>query len=73
MPPKPLKHLIFQEGFINSLQVAATEFKKLREPKVAKPKGGYSSSTSQEFQLWLKDIKYFHGMWTIPLQGHSAG
>ena len=32
------------------------EFKKLREPKVAKFKGGYSSHASLVYQSWLKDI-----------------
>ena len=53
--PEPQKDLL-QEGFGHSLQAAATEFKKLREPKVAKLKGGYSSDASLVFQLWLKDI-----------------
>ena len=47
---------LFEEGFSRSLQAAATEFKKLREPKVAKFKGGYSSEASLIFQSWLKDI-----------------
>ena len=47
---------LFEEGFSRSLQAAATEFKKLREPKVAKFKGGYSSDASLIFQSWLKDI-----------------
>ena len=36
--------------------MVATEFRKLREPKVAKFKGGYSSNASLVFQSWLKDI-----------------
>ena len=47
---------LFEEGFGHSLQVAATEFKRLRQPKVAKLKGGYSSDACLVFQLWLKDI-----------------
>ena len=47
---------LFEEGFSQSLQAAATEFIKLREPKVAKFKGGYSSDASLVFQSWLKDI-----------------
>ena len=50
---------LFEEGFSQSLQVAATEFKKLREPKVAKFKGGYSSNASLVFQSWLKDIRVY--------------
>ena len=52
---------LYEEGFSQSLQAAATEFKKLREPKVAKFKGGYSSDASLVFQSWLKDI----GVYTI--------
>ena len=50
---------LFEEGFSHSLQAAATEFKKLQEPKVAKFKGGYSSDASLVFQLWLKDIRVY--------------
>ena len=50
---------LFEEGFSRSLQAAATEFKKLREPKVAKFKGGYSSDASLIFQSWLKDIRVY--------------
>ena len=52
---EPCKDL-YKEGFSYSLQAAATEFHKLREPKVAKLKGDYSSDTSLVFQSWLKDI-----------------
>ena len=44
---------LFEEGFSYRLQGAPTEFKNLREPKVAKLKGGHSSDTSLVFQLWL--------------------
>ena len=47
---------LYEESFSQSFQAAATEFKKLREPKVAKFKGGYSSDVSLVFQSWLKDI-----------------
>ena len=65
MPPKEksLPYLevrnFYEEGFSQSLQAAATEFKKLREPKVAKFKGGYSSDASLVFQSWLKDIRVY--------------
>ena len=39
--------------------MAATEFRKLQEPKVAKFKGGYSSNASLVFQSWLKDIQVY--------------
>ena len=53
--PVPHKDL-YEEGFCCSLQAAATKFRKLREPKVAIFKGGYSSNASLVFQSWLKDI-----------------
>ena len=53
--PEPRRDL-YEEGFSHSLQAAATEFKKLCEPKVAKFKGGYSSDASLVYQSWLKDI-----------------
>ena len=56
----------YEEGFSWSLQVAATEFQKLREPKVAKLKGGYSSDPSFVFQAWLKDI------WVYVLEHHLS-
>ena len=57
---------LFEEGFSRSLQAAATEFKKLREPKVAKFKGGYSSDASLVFQSWLKDI------WVYTIEHHLS-
>ena len=56
--PDPWREL-FEEGFGQSLQAAATEFKKLQEPKVAKYKGGYSSDASLVYQLWQKDIQVY--------------
>ena len=56
----------YEEGFSHSLQVAATEFKKLCEPKVAKFKGGYSSDASLVYQSWLKDI------WVYTLECHLS-
>ena len=50
------KRDLYEEGFSCSLQAAATEFKKLHEPNVAKFKGGYSSDASLTYQSWLKDI-----------------
>ena len=47
---------LYEEGFSHSLHAAATEFRKLHEPKVAKFKGGYSSDASLVFQFWVKDI-----------------
>ena len=42
---------LYEEGFSHSPQAAATEFRKLREPKVAKFKGGYSSDASLVFAI----------------------
>ena len=50
---------LYKESFSQSLEAAATEFKKLHEPKVAKFKGGYSSNASLVFQSWLKDIQVY--------------
>ena len=56
LPQYPDTRDLYEEGFSQSLQAEATKFKKLREPKVAKFKGGYSSDASLVFQSWLKDI-----------------
>ena len=61
--PYPKRDL-YEEGFSCSLQAAATEFKKLGEPKVAKFKGGYSSDASLVYQSWLKDI------WVYTMEHH---
>ena len=57
---------LFEEGFCCGLQVVATEFWKLGEPKVAKLKGGYSSDASLMFKSWLKDI------WVYVLECHLS-
>ena len=57
---------LFEEGFSHSLQAAATEFKKLHEPKVAKFKGGYSFDASLAYQSWLKDI------WVYTIEHHLS-
>ena len=38
------------------MEVAAQEFRKLREPKINNLKGGYSATANLIFQSWLKDI-----------------
>ena len=38
------------------IKVAVQEFRKLREPKINKLKGGYSATANLIFQSWLKDI-----------------
>ena len=57
---------LYQEIFSQSLQAAATEFKKHCEPKVAKFKGGCSSNASLVFQSWLKDI------WVYTIERHLS-
>ena len=66
LPQYPDTRDLYEEGFSRSLQAAATEFKKLREPKVAKFKGGYSSDASLVFQSWLKDI------WVYTMECHLS-
>ena len=41
---------------VYGIKVAAQEFRKLREPKINKLKGGYSATANLIFQSWLKDI-----------------
>ena len=49
-------HLSYKEGLKNNLQLAATEFCKMWDPKIMKLKEGYSSNVSLIFQPWLQDI-----------------
>ena len=60
------KRDLYEEGFSHNLQAAATKFKKLCEPKVAKFKGGYSSDASLAYQSWLKDI------WVYTIECHLS-
>ena len=41
----------------HSLQLVAEEFRKIREPKIQKLKGGYSANAMLVFNSWLKDIE----------------
>ena len=43
--------------FNSTVHVMASEFKKLKEPKLAKLKGGYSSEANLFFQGWAKDVQ----------------
>ena len=49
-------HLAYQEGLRSSLQLEATEFHKIWDPKTTELKGGYSSMLALFFKSWLKDI-----------------
>ena len=60
------KRDLYEEGFSHSLQAAATAFKQLCTPKVAKFEGGYSSDVSLVYQSWLKDI------WVYTLECHLS-
>ena len=56
--PRPRKSLAavkhsMTEVAEHSLEVAAQEFKKIREPKMAKLKGGYSANATLIFNSWL--------------------
>ena len=41
----------------NTMSAVASEFKKMREPKLAKLKGGITSGTSLFFNSWVKDVR----------------
>ena len=41
----------------STVHVMANKFKKLKEPKLAKLKGGYSSEANLFFQGWVKDVQ----------------
>ena len=41
----------------NTMSAVASEFKKMREPKLAKLKGGITSSASLFFNSWAKDVR----------------
>ena len=41
----------------NTMSAVASEFKKMREPKLAKLKGGVTSGASVFFNSWVKDVR----------------
>ena len=41
----------------NTMSAVASEFKKMREPKLAKLKGGVTSGASLFFNSWVKDVR----------------
>ena len=41
----------------NTMSAVASEFKKMREPKLAKLKGGVTSGASLFFNIWVKDVR----------------
>ena len=49
----------------HSLQLAAEEFRKIREPKISKLNGGHSENTMLVFNSWLKDIEMCIQEWRL--------
>ena len=49
----------------HSLQSVAEEFRKIREPKISKLKGGYLANTMLVFNSWLKDVKMCIQEWRL--------
>ena len=41
----------------NTMSAVASEFKKMREPKLTKLKGGFTSGASLFFNSWVKDVR----------------
>ena len=41
----------------NTMSAVASEFKKMREPKLAKLKGGITTGASLFFNSWVKDVR----------------
>ena len=55
---RAMDHTEVAAATLNStVHVMANEFKKLKEPKLAKLKGGYSSEANLFFQGWVKDVQ----------------
>ena len=50
----------------NTMSAVASEFKKMREPKLAKLKGGITSEASLFFNSWVKDVRAVILEWSIP-------
>ena len=44
-------------SFIRTMEEAAQEFKKIKEVKIDKFKGGYSAGAALKFNSWLKDVE----------------
>ena len=49
----------------NTMSAIASEFKKMREPKVAKLKGGITSGASLFFSSWVKDVRAVILEWSM--------
>ena len=49
----------------NTMSAVASEFKKMREPKLAKLKGGITSRASLFFNSWVKDVRAVISEWSM--------
>ena len=49
----------------NTMSTVASEFKKMREPKLAKLKGGITSGASLFFKSWIKDVRAVILKWSM--------
>ena len=49
----------------NTMSAVASEFKKMREPKLAKLKGGITSGVSLFFNSWVKDVRAVILEWSM--------
>ena len=57
-PPRvPKEETITESVLHNTMQMLASEFKRTREPKIQKFRGGTSSGALLVFKSWMQDIK----------------
>ena len=57
-PPRvPKEETIAESVLHNTMQTLASEFKRTREPKIQKFRGGTSSSALLVFKSWMQDIE----------------
>ena len=57
-PPRtPKEETIAESVLQNTMQTLASEFKRTREPKIQKFRGGTSSSALLVFKSWMQDIE----------------
>ena len=56
-PHAPKEETIAESVLQNTMQTLASEFKRTREPKIKKFRGGTSSGASLVFKSWMQDIK----------------
>ena len=57
-PPRvPKEETIVESVLHNTMQTLASEFKRTREPKIQKFRGGTSSSALLVFKSWMQDIE----------------